>query len=255
MNAEEPYHADPSLRGKLRRRLVRLQHRRPASRGPGRPMISFAFDDAPRSAFMAGAEVLERHGVQGTYFVCAGTAGQTGFVGPLGDVDDMRRVKAAGHEIGCHTYSHLDCGRADATHTKVDMVRNAETLMAWRLGTPTTFAYPYGDVGPQAKGIVADRVNLARALHPGLIEAGADLAQAPAVGIEGESGETKALHWMAEALRRRAWLILFTHQVETRITPYGCTIDTLGRLIGEALSRGFEVVTVADGARRLRAQA
>jgi peptidoglycan/xylan/chitin deacetylase (PgdA/CDA1 family) len=250
----EPYHADPSLKGKLRRRLVRLQHRRPARRAPPRPMISFAFDDAPRSAFVAGAQVLERHGMRGTYFVCAGTAGQTGFVGPLGDHDDIVRAHAAGHEIACHTYSHLDCGRADAESARADLARNAEMLQAWGLPAPTTFAYPYGDVGPCAKGVVAETFAVARALHPGVVTAGTDLAQAPAVGIEGPDGEAKALRWMDEARTRHAWLILFTHQVEAAVTPYGCTADAFERLVVRALA-GFDVVTVADGARRLGALA
>ena len=247
----EPYHADPSLRGKLRRRLVRLRHRRPARMAPPRPMISFAFDDAPRSAFVAGAQVLERYGVRGTYFVCAGTAGQSGFVGPLGDRGDIVRAHAAGHEIACHTYSHLDCGRADAASAEADVARNAATLRAWEVAAPMTFAYPYGDVGPRAKGVIAETFAVARALHPGVVTAGTDLAQAPAVGIEGPDGEAKARRWMDEARTRHAWLILFTHQVEAQVTPYGCTYAALDRLVGRAAGAGFEIVTVADGARRL----
>lgn len=251
----EPYHADPSLKGKLRRRLVRLQHRRPASRSPGRPMISFSFDDAPLSAFTTGAQVLERHGVRGAFFVCAGLAGQSGVVGRLGDRSEMERAQAAGHEIACHTYSHLDCGKADAETAGQDLDRNADVLRAWGFAPPTTFAYPYGDVGSPAKRRLADRFALSRALHHGVIEAGTDLAQAPAVGIEGEDGEAKALHWMEQARRRRAWLILFTHGVEETVTPYGCTAAAFERLVGQAVSQGFEVVTVAEGARRVRAVA
>ena len=250
----EPYHADPSLKGKLRRRLVRLRHRRPAARGPGRPMISFAFDDAPQSAFVAGAEVLERRGARGAYFVCAGTAGQTGFVGRLGGAEDVLRVQAAGHEIGCHTHSHLDCGRADARSAATDMDRNAEAYEAWGVPHPRSFAYPYGDVGPGAKRVAADRFALSRALHPGLIEAGTDLAQAPAVGVEGEDGEARARVWMGRARARSAWLILFTHGVGPTVTPYGCTVAALERLVDEAVAGGFEIVTVAQGARRLEGQ-
>ena len=251
----EAYHADPSLKGKLRRRFVRLQHRRRATAAPGRPMISFSFDDAPLSAFKAGAQTLERYGVRGAYFVCAGTAGQAGFVGPLGGRADMLRVQAAGHEIACHTYSHLDCGKADTSTADADLARNAATLSSWGLAPVQTFAYPYGDVGPRAKRLAADRFQLARALHHGLVEQGTDLAQAPAVGIEGENGEAKALHWMAEALRRRSWLILFTHGVEDVVTPYGCTRDAFDRVVAQAVEKGFEVVTVAEGAQRMRAAA
>ena len=251
----EPYHADPSLKGKLRRRVVRLRHRRVATARPARPMVSFSFDDAPVSAFTTGAAILERHGVRGAYFVCAGTAGGRGPVGRLGDRTDVLRAQAAGHEIACHTYSHLDCGKADARTAAQDMDRNAAVLTDWGVAPVRTFAYPFGEVGPRAKRLLADRFALSRALHPGVVEAGTDLAQAPAVGIEGEDGEAKARHWIGHALRRRAWLILFTHGVEESLPPYGCTVDAFARLVDHVVSQGLEVVTVAEGARRMRAVA
>ena len=249
------YHADPSLKGKLRRRLVRLQHRRPARPRLGAPLISFSFDDAPVTAFTTAARVLERHGARGTYFVCAGTAGQAGHIGQMGDRADILHAQAQGHEIACHTYSHLDCGQAGARTASQDIARNGRTLEAWGLPRPETFAYPYGDVGPRAKRMLAERFTLARAIHHGVIEGGVDLAQAPAVGIEGEAGEAVALHWMNQAVRRKAWLILFTHGVADGPTPYGCTTNVFERLVAEAVARDFEIVTVAEGARRMRAPA
>ncbi|WP_174300918.1 polysaccharide deacetylase family protein [Caulobacter sp. S45] len=248
----EPHHADPSLKGKLRRRLVRLQHRKAAGPRLGPPLISFSFDDAPVSAFTTGARVLERYGARGTYFVCAGTAGQTGYIGQMGDRADMLHAQAAGHEVACHTYSHLDCGLADAATTAGDVDRNTRTLENWGLMRPETFAYPYGDVGPRAKRVLAERFSLARAIHHGVIEAGADLAQAPSIGVEGEDGEATALHWMDQAVRRKAWLILYTHGVADGFTPYGCTTAVFERLVGAAVARDFEIVTVAEGARRMR---
>ena len=249
------YHADPSLKGKLRRRFVRLQHRRPARPRLGAPLISFSFDDAPVTAFTTAARVLERHGARGTYFVCAGTAGQAGHIGQMGDRADILHAQAQGHEIACHTYSHLDCGQAGARTASQDIARNGRTLEAWGLPRPETFAYPYGDVGPRAKRMLAERFTLARAIHHGVIEGGVDLAQAPAVGIEGEAGEAVALHWMNQAVRRKAWLILFTHGVADGPTPYGCTTNVFERLVAEAVARDFEIVTVAEGARRMRAPA
>ena len=248
---DEPYHADRSLAGKLRRRRVRLQHRRPAARTPERPTISFSFDDAPLSAFTRGAGVLERHGVRGTFFVCAGTAGQDSVNGRLGAREDMLRAGAAGHELACHTYSHLDCGRADAAGAAADLDLNAETLQAWGLPAPETFAYPYGEVGAAAKRLAGTRFAFSRTVRRGLVDAGKDLAQAPGVGIEGEEGEALAGRWMDAARSRRAWLILFTHAVEERATRYGCSEAALERLVGRAISAGFDVVTVAEGARRL----
>ena len=52
------------------------------------------------------------------------------------------------------------------------------------------------------------------------------------------------------AERRKAWVVLYTHDMADTPSPYGCTPAALARLADEAVARGFEVVTVAEGARR-----
>jgi peptidoglycan/xylan/chitin deacetylase (PgdA/CDA1 family) len=245
----EAYEPDRSLKGKLRRRLVRLAHRRPAHAAPGGPMVSFSFDDAPLSAAITGAEILGRHGVHGTYYLSAGLAGQDSPMGPILEADDARRLAEAGHEIGCHTHSHLDCGQAAGETAVADVARNGEALTRWSGAAPTTFAYPYGDVSAATKRVLAPRFSLLRALHHGLIEPGADLSQAPAVGIEGPHGEVIARSWLQVAVRRKGWLILYTHDVAETPSPWGCTPQALDRLAAEAVVAGCSIVTVAEGAR------
>jgi peptidoglycan/xylan/chitin deacetylase (PgdA/CDA1 family) len=244
------YHADPSWRGKLRRRTVRLAARRPA-KAPAGPMISFAFDDVPASAALAGAAILERLGVKGTFYVAAALAGTDAITGPMARADDVRQLADAGHEIGCHTYTHLDCGQASACDAVEDVARNAETLSHWGVERPATFAYPFGDVAPATKRALAPRFALMRALHYGLVAAGTDLNQAPAVGVEGPDGEALAMSWLQRAARQGAWLILCTHDVADAPSPYGCTPDALERLVEAALASGLAPVTVAEGAARV----
>ena len=247
------YQADPSLVGKVKRRVARVVHRRPLRAAPGRPIISFTFDDAPASATRAGAQVLEARGLRGTYYVSAGLSGTEIPMGVCAVADDYRRVAAAGHEIACHTYSHLDCGRADARAAAADVARNLETLEAWGLGAVESFAYPYGDVSTGPKGALEGRFSTLRGLHHGVIEPGVDLNQAPSVGIEGPPGVPLARRWMAEAVKRKAWLILYTHDVTDAPSPWGCTPQIFAELVDEALAAGFEVLTVRDAARRLGA--
>jgi hypothetical protein len=56
----DAYEPDRSLKGKVRRRLIRLAHRRPARVKLERPMVSFSFDDAPATACEAGARCWKR---------------------------------------------------------------------------------------------------------------------------------------------------------------------------------------------------
>jgi len=253
MLAPDEYTADRSLKGKLRRRLVRLQSRRPARVALERPMVSFSFDDAPVTAVETAGAMLEARGARGTYFISAGLAGQDSRMGRYATREQVRAAGARGHEIGCHTFSHLDCGAADGAAIAGDIARNDQALRDWGLAPTTTFAYPYGDVCPASKTIAGRRFRLARALHHGLVETGADLNQAPAVGIEGSDGLDVALRWLQRAVERKAWLILYSHDVRPEPSPVGCTPQDLALLLDAALAADVDVVTVAEGVRRIGA--
>jgi len=214
-------------------------------------MISFSFDDAPASATQTGARILEERGMRGSYYIAAALAGTDAPTGRMADRDDVARLAEAGHEIGCHTYTHLDCGQACVASAVEDVALNAQTLAAWGLPQPTTFAYPYGDVAPATKKVLAGRFSLLRALHPGLVTAGTDLNQAPSVPVDAASDEVNALAWINRAAGRKAWLIFCLHDVAQRPSEWGCTPHTLALLADAALTAGFEAVTVAEGARRL----
>jgi peptidoglycan/xylan/chitin deacetylase (PgdA/CDA1 family) len=249
------YEPDRSLKGKARRRLVRLVHRRPARVSLERPMVSFTFDDALASAAHEGAVLLEQAGARGTYFFAAELVGRVGPMGPFASVADVRELAARGHEIGCHTATHLDCGQADGERALGDVEANTRRLAEWGVPQPTTFAYPYGDVNARTKAALGARFSLLRALHHGVVATGADLNQCPAVGIEGPDGAETAFRWLDAAAKQRAWVIFYTHDVAERPSQWGCASSTLARLIDVAMARGLELVTVAEGARRVTAAA
>ena len=251
MNA--PYRPDLSLRGKLRRRAVRLRHRRPAARAPGL-WLTVSFDDAPESALTAGLPIVEAAGARATLYVCAGLAGTTAHLGRFADADQVRAAAARGHEIGCHTFSHRDFGRASGAEAAGELDRNAHAFAAWGLPRAETFAYPYGDVAGGPKAEVARRFALGRALHPGELRRGGDLAQSPAVSTDGRDGEASALAALRRAAARGGgWVILFGHQVTDAPGEFATAPDTLRHALTAARELGFEPLTAAEGARRLAA--
>lgn len=247
----EAYSADRSLKGKLRRRLALLAHRRPVRMRLAAPMITFSFDDAPASAVRAGAAVLEARGLKGAYYVSAGLAGQTGPMGRYATLEETAGLIEAGHELACHTFSHLDCGQAAGPAIAAEADRNAQALAAIGATTLESFAYPYGDVSGPAKAVLGGRFRTLRTVQAGLVEDGSDANQLPSVGIEGPDGEAVAMGWLNKARERRAWLILYTHDVSDSPSAWGCTPAALARIADAAIAANFEVVTAAEGARRL----
>ena len=172
-------------------------------------------------------------------------------MGPYAQWSDVERLSADGHEIGCHTLDHTDLGQADAETARDAASASKAALEAHGIPSPTTFAYPYGDVSFVPKSVLAQRFDLLRALHHGVIERGVDLNQAPSVSMEGPEGEQTARSWLHRAAQRKAWLILNAHDVQPRPSPWGCTPDALRRILEEAIGLGFEIITVAEGARRV----
>src|SRR5260370_25972354 len=84
----------------------RLSYLKPARISWPDGAVSFTFDDFPHSAFAAGGEVLERHGLRGTYYTPLGLAGPTGELGPMLEPDDVLAAPPRGHESPCPTFRH-----------------------------------------------------------------------------------------------------------------------------------------------------
>ena|ERR1700738_3477530 len=71
------------------------------------PMVSFTFDDIPKSAATTGARLLDEHGARGTFYVSGGVVGSSSPNWEMTDADNILALHARGHEIGCHTFSHI----------------------------------------------------------------------------------------------------------------------------------------------------
>ena len=56
----------------------------------------------------------------------------------------------------------------------------------------------------------------------------------------------RALRLISEAARRRAWLVFFTHDVDERPSPWGCTPAYLEQLVKAAVELSCEVLTVRN---------
>ena len=248
----EVYHADTSLYGKLRRRFARIMVRKSAHMPPlSRPMATICFDDVPKSAAET-ARLLSERKIKATYFVAASLFGKTDELGTYADANDILAVADLGHEIACHTYSHLDCGISSKTRVDNDLEQNQQTFARLGLPAPRTFAYPYGDVGIPAKRVINQRFLSGRALHHGLVTDGSDLNQIPAIGIEGDKALQTIQYWVDQALKTpQSWLVLYTHDVQPSPTAFGCTPETFKAVLDLLEQGGFETVTYEEGAKRL----
>src|SRR5579862_392377 len=156
------------MRGSVRTHVARAVGRwvrsRPADIAWPQGVVSFTFDDFPKSALSTGGAILEKYGLNGTYYAALGLAGSTsGDMGPLHDQGDIRAAHARGHEIACHTYSHLDCSQAPPRAILADIEDNAAALSALIDGAAlANFAYPFGALSLAAKRVLSAHFDTCR---------------------------------------------------------------------------------------------
>ena len=117
-----------SLKARVGNRLARHLRPRPLRLNNKRPMVSFTFDDAPISAATTGADMLEEFDARGTYYVSGGLADTWSGNWTNAGAADIVRLHRKGHEIACHTYSHIRTTDVGAKAMAAEIERNRRYL-------------------------------------------------------------------------------------------------------------------------------
>ena len=212
------------------------------------PLASFSFDDFPRSAWTTGGPILDRYGAKGTYYVAGRfcDAEEDGLV--YYTAEDLRALHAAGHEIGCHTFSHRHSPTVPSAELQADLDLNQAFVHA-TLGdlSVRSFAYPYGDASPRTKALVSRRFPVSRGIHAGINGPVLDLGQLRAVPLEARSWTAAEVERRVESARASAgWIVFFSHDVSDSPSPYGATPAMLEHALKTVRAAGIDIHTVKD---------
>jgi peptidoglycan/xylan/chitin deacetylase (PgdA/CDA1 family) len=101
-----------------------------------RPAIALTFDDGPSESTPALLELLAKHDVPATFFMCGNNVRRCS---PI-----ARSVGAAGHEIGNHTESHPRFDFHSSEFMYREMALAQESILQSTGVTPRLFRAPYG---------------------------------------------------------------------------------------------------------------
>jgi peptidoglycan/xylan/chitin deacetylase (PgdA/CDA1 family) len=246
-----------TLAANLEMQVLRLLPGKPVHSNLTAPLASFTFDDAPTSAVHAGAAILERHGLRGTFYVNGGNAGSS-FEGRQQFTDeDVIRLHATGHEIACHSWGHLRMRRLDLAHLAQDFDRN----LSWARGLLgrdfdfDSFAWPYGAYDAETRGFCANRFVTSRGVYRGVNHGTMDFSNLVTVPLEKRRmGQAVLASRIEKALATNGWIIFFTHDVQPDCTDYGSPPEWLEEAVVAIKKAGIEVATVADAAKRVLGQ-
>lgn len=211
-----------------------------------RGCISFSFDDFPSSAANTGVEILNAFGVKGTFYTSLGLQDNTEYGKKMFSTNELIAVLRNEHEIGCHTFDHVDCSKTEKKGIKVSMDKNIAALTARLEGAEiTSFAYPKGRAKLAAKKLVNERYVSSRTTKSGINYDGDDANLLKAQSIYSRTLDlAKCRRMMEEAAQTGGWLIFYTHDVEDLPSDFGCRPEELRTLVEHAVKSGAWVLPV-----------
>jgi peptidoglycan/xylan/chitin deacetylase (PgdA/CDA1 family) len=230
------------IRGKLGKVTARYLARKNAVLPAGKRIVSFSFDDFPPSSITNGARILEARGTRGTFYAALGIAGTSAAAGQ----SEMLALRRRGHEVGCHTFSHLDCVETEAEKVRLDCLENQRVADDMAGVTLRSFAYPFGELNPSSKRVVGALYDSARTVEEGINAGIIDLAALSSVALFESDGIDAKENWLQALDATGGWLIFYTHDVCDPPKEWGCSIQMLSTVLDSCIDRGFEVRTVGE---------
>jgi glycosyltransferase involved in cell wall biosynthesis len=234
--------------GYYQRRSASLVFRKPFLISSQRPLISFTFDDFPRSALLVGGAILSRFGLAGTYYASLGLVGQETASGQIFSSDDLPKLFEQGHELGCHTFSHCDSWGTDVGTFEKSIIENRAALSEFFPGAEfESFAYPISLPRPLTKARIADYFLSCRGGGQTFNVGEVDLNQLSAYFLEKSRGAFQVIKDLIDRNRKACgWLIFATHDISDNPTPYGCTPEFFESVVQYAVSSGANVLPVVQ---------
>lgn len=245
-------------RGKVQRTLAARLHRRELRLAGKQPAVSFTFDDAPRTAFGAGAAILEAHGARGTYYMSLGLLSTTGEVGPIAEPRDLERALERGHELGCHTFDHHDAWYTDCASYIASVDRNRAALQGLLPGHAfRSFAYPKSGATAAVKPALAQRFECCRGGGQTFNAGTTDLNLLSACFVDRRARVD--LRFISALIDRNAeaggWLIFAAHGISDGDAQFGCSTAFFETIVQRAVASGSRVLTVSAACEQLRREA
>lgn len=243
MNA--PY-VPGGLRSKMSRQLSRFLAREECEVLLDHAIVSFTFDDFPKSAAVEGAQQLEARSWRGTYYACAGLAETENHHGLMFSAEDITRLERDGHEIACHTFEHLDCAKASSQEIETSIDKNAIALKAMGLQSSlNNFAFPYGEVSPSAKLLLNARFDTLRGIRAEVNRGRSDFNLLSSVPLDGgEAGIARACEAAESLMKHPGWLIFYAHDIQEPASEWGCTPAEFARVLEAVDASGAKVLPV-----------
>lgn len=216
--------------------------------------VSFTFDDFPRSALTEGGRILLDHGARGTYFVSFQLLESQSVSGQIASQGDLEALLSDGHELGCHTFGHLDGSKVSAADFERSIEANRLALAASAIDANfEVFAYPINGPAVGTKRVAGASFVACRGGGQSFNRDLVDLNLLNAYFIDQRSGQsvTEVRRLIEATVEAKGWLIFATHDVAESPSPYGCNPGYFNEVVRLSVAAGATVLPMTDVCREL----
>lgn len=195
----------------------------PSPSGTSRPdcarakCVALTFDDGPGPVTRRLLDALARRQARATFFVVGGSAHAY--------PDTIRRIAAAGHELGNHTQNHRDLGRLPALQVNTDIQATQQVLRTVLGRAPVLLRPPYGSTNGTVEGVAGSL---------GLRQVGWSADP----GDRGEDDAGTIADRTVDAARPGGIVLLHD--------GHGPTADAVPAIVDRLAGDGYTLVTVSD---------
>jgi len=209
------------------------------------PLVSFTFDDFPVSASNNGGRILNNFGIQGTFYLSMKFLNVDTPSGKSFEKEDIVKLIKDGHEIGCHTFDHLDAKINSAKEFQNSIEINQLELnnvlgFKYKL---KNFAYPFGRNDVYIKRVISKQFSSGRSTNWGINCGNIDLNFLKACNLYGKNNKSidDIIHLNQKV---KGWLVFYTHDVTESPTKFGCTPEFFYKIVLKCIQSGAKIVTV-----------
>lgn len=234
------------VRSRYIRGTARFLCRRPFVINTHVPVVSFTFDDFPRSALHTGGALLNRFGLAGSYYASFGLMGKEAATGTIFVREDLKVLFEQGHELGCHTFGHYDAWETETSVFEDSVLENQQALRElYPEASFKTFSYPISPPRAQTKRKIARYFSGCRGGGQTFNLRTTDLNYLSAYFLEKSRDNLDAVKNLIDQNQRaRGWLILVTHDVSDSPSPFGCTPGFFEDVVRHAVRSGARILPV-----------
>jgi peptidoglycan/xylan/chitin deacetylase (PgdA/CDA1 family) len=213
------------------------------------PIVTFTFDDFPRTAYAVGGAILKKFGLHGTFYTAYGLMNTVHCLsGEHFRLDDLHGLLADGHELASHTLNHVSSRRVSAAAFLQEAIKGRLSMKSLPgLKLSGNFAYPYGAVTAVTKRAVGKMMLSCRSTYRGVNGPVVDLNLLRANPLYGGIERLDSVRGLLRMNQERGgWLIFYTHDVRNSYSRFGCSPALLESALKLALDASMKVLTVDE---------